>query len=98
MFQIREQFDEIDHRISQMGKSIIEDEVPKSVFIDEGTRPEDRLKERITTCSDKSRQIHKFFKKSKSYSKLKGFFHVSELEIKCHADLRKLLMGDALNC
>ena len=74
---MQKEFDQIDNRLQKYQKSIIQEELPMSVFIDDGSKPEDRLNERITRNSEKSYQIYKVFKKQRpSRCKLLDFHHV----------------------
>ena len=69
-FQIQRNFDDIESLLLQLERSIIDDEVPKSVFIDVGSQPEDRQKERIGVCAERSRKIYKTMRAIKSFCKL----------------------------
>jgi len=51
--------------VKQLDRTVVQDDTPTSVFIDDGSRPDDRLEERMVVCSQQSRDICILFKQHK---------------------------------
>nr|NP_001071740.1 IkappaB kinase [Ciona intestinalis]BAE06507.1 IkappaB kinase [Ciona intestinalis] len=68
--QIRTEFDQLNESTNQFDKLIIQEEIPSSIFVDEGSQTNDRLEERMKVASEKSREISRLFKTHKKIRRL----------------------------
>nr|CAB3266853.1 IKK-epsilon IkappaB kinase [Phallusia mammillata] len=67
--QIRNEFEQVTVQVQNLDRAIIQDETPRRVFVDEGSRSNDRLEEKMKVSSERSRDICKLFKQHKRYKR-----------------------------